>query len=89
MDTEHAMNGATEPAPAPEPVDLAELVDAVNAQVVPQLAHLAEGPLAQGSLQALAAAMQRGEPTTTVVLQVRVKIRGRLYALAVQCSCTP
>lgn len=62
---------------------------AVNEQVLPQLAHLAHGPLAFGALHTLRAAAERNESIAGTVMQVRVRLDDRLYELAVHVVVTP
>lgn len=66
-----------------------ELVQALNEQVMPQLAMLSHGPLQVGALQALEAAIDQSRSITGTLLHVRVKVGDRLLALAVQIVVSP
>lgn len=62
---------------------------ALNDQVLPQLAHLAHGPLAFGTLRALQAAAAHKQPATIPVLHVRVSLEGQLYEIGVHVQVNP
>lgn len=64
------------------------LLDALNEQVVPQLAHLQKG-LAVATYEVLRAAIDRGQPVTGTVLQVRVELDGHLFTVAVSVVVSP
>lgn len=79
---------AVPPAPAGPSRDEA-LMAAVNEQVVPQLAHLTNGPLAVGAFEGLRATATNGQPVGLSVLQVRVSFEGKLYTVAVHVLTSP
>lgn len=65
------------------------LLAAVNEQVVPQLAHLANGPLAVAAFEALRAAIANTQSVSCEVLRVRVQHNDKLYTLLVQVAASP
>jgi len=77
--------GVTTPAPTVE----ARLAEALNEQVLPQLAHLAHGPLAIAALNTLRGALEHKQAVAGTALQLRVMLDGRLFDLAVQVLVTP
>lgn len=76
--------GDAEPRPLMERV-----IEAVNAQLVPQLNNLTHGPLAVGAAQALAAAIEHQTSVAATTLQATVLFEGKVVGVTVQVVATP
>lgn len=65
------------------------LLDALNAQAVPQLNLLAHGPLQTTTAEVLTTCIKERQSVTGTVLGLRVMVEGELYELGVQVVAHP